>query len=256
MTTKHNASAPRPVWVAPAAVSVGRAGHMCGARAAIGLLRCYPVLILCPALPTTVPSTATCRLAALLLPLAALLLAACSPAAAAAQRRLLAAAAPAIEGCSDCSPQGYSEPQFRACLRAIQGLPPNSTSVIFPDDGPAAEAARRWGPMLLARCCHPWPDLLLLPGKGWPISQSILAARRTFNSRMLREPAATFYARSAADVAAAVACAQRFGVKVSPAGGRQGLLGGAVQHGYLTIDVSALTKASLKACSAAQLAVR
>ena len=62
---------------------------------------------------------------------------------------------------------------------------------------------------------------------------------------MLRWPAATVYASSAADVAAAVACAQRHDVPVSPAAGRQGLMGGAVQDGALTIDVTALTKASM-----------
>lgn len=88
----------------------------------------------------------------------------------------------------------------------------------------------------------------VITGRAAPLPQQLLPlacpARRTFNSRVLRWPAATVYARTAADVAAAVACAQRHAVPVSPAAGRQGLLGGAVQDGALTIDVTALTKAS------------
>lgn len=94
----------------------------------------------------------------MLLPLAALLLAlhGTTPAAAAEerrQRRLLAAPAAELECGIDCVPLGFSEPEFRACLSAV-GAPPadgassaNDTStarVVFSDEGPAADAARRW----------------------------------------------------------------------------------------------------------------
>lgn len=109
---------------------------------------------------------------------------------------------------ADCAALGASQPVFRACLRAIPGVEAGTSRLVFPEDGEAAEAARR-----------------------------------VFNSRFLRFPAATFYAGDAAEVAAAVDCARLWGVKVSPAAGRHNFEGSAVQDGYLTIDVTGLTQA-------------
>lgn len=107
----------------------------------------------------------------------------------------------------DCAALGVSQDNFRACLRAIPGV--GAGKLVFPEDGEAAEAARR-----------------------------------VFNSRFLRSPAATLFASSAEEVAAAVDCARLFGVNVSPAAGRHNFEGSAVQDGALTIDVTALDKAS------------
>lgn len=68
----------------------------------------------------------------------------------------------------------------------------------------------------------------------------MLPACRTFNSRIQQYPAAIVYASTTADVAAAVSCATRYGVRVSPACGRQGFQGAAVPDGYLVVDVSNL----------------
>lgn len=64
-----------------------------------------------------------------------------------------------------------------------------------------------------------------------------------WNSRHSAFPAAVFYAHDTADVSAAVRCAHRWGVRVSPASGRQGLQGASVMDGFLTVDVSNLTQA-------------
>ncbi|PSC68846.1 FAD-linked oxidase [Micractinium conductrix] len=70
-------------------------------------------------------------------------------------------------------------------------------------------------------------------------------ARRTFNYRTLRSPAAIFYAQSTEEVAAVVKCAHDWGVAVSPAAGRQGFQGLSVPDGALVVDVTALTNTSL-----------
>ncbi len=57
-------------------------------------------------------------------------------------------------------------------------------------------------------------------------------------------PAATVYARSTADVVAAVKCATANNVRVSAASGRHAYEGTSVQSGYLIVDVSNLTKVS------------
>lgn len=127
--------------------------------------------------------------------------------------RLAAAAAASEEDlCGlDCS-SVYLEPSFRACMDAITSAPEaglNTTQAVFPEDA------------------------------------AYNAARRTFNSRTLRSPAAVFYAHATADVAAAVKCAHAWGLQISPAAGRQGFNGAAVQDGYLVIDVSNLTRTSV-----------
>ena len=76
-----------------------------------------------------------------------------------------------------------------------------------------------------------------------PCTRAVI--RRAFASRVLRSPAAVFYAYSTADVAAAVKCAHAWGVQISPAGGRQGFQGGAIQDGFLVVDVSNMTQVRL-----------
>ncbi len=64
------------------------------------------------------------------------------------------------------------------------------------------------------------------------------------NLRFSRKPAATVFARSTSDVVAAINCATAWGVRVSAAGGRHAYQGTSVQDGYLTVDLSNMTKAS------------
>ncbi|KAL4431136.1 hypothetical protein ABPG75_006392 [Micractinium tetrahymenae] len=107
----------------------------------------------------------------------------------------------------DCSAV-FFPPLLRACLLAIPLSAINTanrTQAVFPGD----------------------------PGYDW--------ARKTFNARILRSPAAIFYAYNAEGVAAAVACGAAQPVPVSPAAGRQSFEGTAVVDGGLIVDVSNIT---------------
>lgn len=134
--------------------------------------------------------------------------ASCGAASAAAEE------AGAVDVCGlDCS-SVYLDPSFRQCLTAIPRSPEarlNASQTVFPEDA------------------------------------AYNTARMAFASRVLRSPAAVFYAHSTADVAAAVKCAHAWGVQISPAGGRQGFQGGAIQDGSLVVDVSNLTQTALSA---------
>ncbi len=61
-----------------------------------------------------------------------------------------------------------------------------------------------------------------------------------FNAR----PKAVLYARTAAQVSAAVSCAAAWDVQVSAAGGRHSYQGASVPEGYLVVDLSNMTQAS------------
>jgi len=209
----------------------------------------------------------------------------------------------------DCSV--YLAAPFRACLNRVQ---PNASRVVYPDldQWPTFEAARRWAAVhapsqLRARvaagpapaaprpgahaCTHGLHlPVTLTPAAACDTSQP--PTHRTFNARVVRSPAAIFYAHDAADVSAAVTCgeetseeerprislsnvcqsllcratlhvavlprlthpptdssllpsAYQFGVRVSPAAGRQGFQGAAMQDGYLIVDVTNLTEVGL-----------
>lgn len=95
---------------------------------------------------------------------------------------------------------------------------------------------------------RPLVPLVLLPLRVPPslfcfCPSSPILAHRTWNSRVLAHPAAIYYAHDTAGVAAACFCAHAWGVRVSPASGRQGLQGGAAQDGALLLDVSNMTEA-------------
>ena len=69
--------------------------------------------------------------------------------------------------------------------------------------------------------------------------------RRTFNQRITTKPTGIFYAHSTEEAAAAAACAFKAGVKLSPAGGRQGFQGRAVPDNFLVVDVTNITDTSM-----------
>lgn len=184
---------------------------------------------------------------ALRLGAALLCLALCAPAAAAAAE---------ADACGiDC--RSHSAAIFRACLLDIEP----AGRAVFPEDGAVYEHARRWGAggaqgaagsLQLAAgrpagvCCTFCPAAVhACPSASRPPIRLPVCCR-TWNSRVLARPAAVYFAHDTAGAAAAVACAYRWAVRVSPAAGRQSLQGAAVVDGYLTVDVSNMTQASKK----------
>lgn len=81
---------------------------------------------------------------------------------------------------------------------------------------------------------------LVLPG-----DKDYNQARKLSNARFSPEPSAIVFARSTSDVVEATKCALGAGARMSVAGGRHAYQGTTMQDGYLTIDLSNMTKVEL-----------
>lgn len=121
---------------------------------------------------------------------------------------------------------------FEDCLYSI-----SRSKTIVPQDGRAYHIASRY---LCAASRH---MVILCPFS----SHSLIPSHRTFNALYdNHRPAAIFYAHNVTDVSRACRCASDFNIKVSPAAGRQGFTGMAIQDAALVIDVSNLTHVRLQ----------
>jgi FAD/FMN-containing dehydrogenase len=69
--------------------------------------------------------------------------------------------------------------------------------------------------------------------------------RRVVFTNFWNTPSAVVYARSAAEVAAAVTCGVKWSVRVSAASGRHSYLGQSVPDGMLVVDLSNMTHVSV-----------